>query len=102
MKIDVPERIKGLIFDCDGTIVDSMPLHTKAWEYAFTSAGAKWNFDFIFSKRGMMDKDIVRSYNEHFSTTLDYDENTIIKYCRWQSHPEAGKKMFTFSSIACK
>jgi beta-phosphoglucomutase-like phosphatase (HAD superfamily) len=29
--IEVPEYIKGLIFDCDGTLVDSMPLHMKAW-----------------------------------------------------------------------
>jgi HAD superfamily hydrolase (TIGR01509 family) len=28
----LPEGIKGLIFDCDGTLVDSMPLHYKAWE----------------------------------------------------------------------
>ncbi len=24
--------IKGLIFDCDGTLVDSMPLHFRAWQ----------------------------------------------------------------------
>ena len=23
----IPERFKGLIFDCDGTLVDTMPLH---------------------------------------------------------------------------
>jgi len=28
----LPEGIKGLIFDCDGTLVDSMPLHFHAWE----------------------------------------------------------------------
>ena len=28
----LPEGIKGLIFDCDGTLVDSMPLHFQAWE----------------------------------------------------------------------
>lgn len=26
---------KGLIFDCDGTLVDSMPLHMNAWKHAF-------------------------------------------------------------------
>jgi HAD superfamily hydrolase (TIGR01509 family) len=28
----LPQGIKGLIFDCDGTLVDSMPLHYKVWE----------------------------------------------------------------------
>ena len=25
-------KIKGLIFDCDGTLADSMPLHFIAWQ----------------------------------------------------------------------
>ena len=24
-------KIKGLIFDCDGTLADTMPLHWRAW-----------------------------------------------------------------------
>ena len=27
----IPERFTGLIFDCDGTIVDTMPVHFMAW-----------------------------------------------------------------------
>jgi HAD superfamily hydrolase (TIGR01509 family) len=27
----LPEGCQGLIFDCDGTLVDSMPLHYRAW-----------------------------------------------------------------------
>ena len=34
-KIIVNNGTKGLIFDCDGTLDDSMPLHMKAWEEAF-------------------------------------------------------------------
>ena len=25
-------EIKGLIFDCDGTLADTMPLHWRAWQ----------------------------------------------------------------------
>jgi len=46
--IKVPSFIKGLIFDCDGTLVDSMPLHMKVWEYAFTNAEAVWDYKFSF------------------------------------------------------
>jgi HAD superfamily hydrolase (TIGR01509 family) len=86
MKIDVPENIRGLIFDCDGTLVDSMPLHAKAWEHAITTAGGIWDFDFIFSKRGMMDRDIVRLYNERFNTSLDYDEIAESKHAYFREH----------------
>ena len=27
----IPERFQGLIFDCDGTVVDTMPVHYAAW-----------------------------------------------------------------------
>ena len=29
MKINTP---KGIIFDCDGTLADTMPLHWRAWQ----------------------------------------------------------------------
>ena len=31
MNWNLPAGYKGLIFDCDGTLVDSMPLHYHAW-----------------------------------------------------------------------
>ena len=27
----IPQQYQGLIFDCDGTIVDTMPVHYRAW-----------------------------------------------------------------------
>ena len=28
----LPEGAEGLVFDCDGTLIDSMPLHFAAWK----------------------------------------------------------------------
>jgi beta-phosphoglucomutase-like phosphatase (HAD superfamily) len=69
--IEVPEFIKGLIFDCDGTLVDSMPSHMKAWEYVITSNGGPWDYEFFYAKKGMPEEKIVSLYNACFSTTLD-------------------------------
>jgi HAD superfamily hydrolase (TIGR01509 family) len=77
--IEVPEYIKGLIFDCDGTLVDSMPLHMKAWEHAITQSGGVWNYDFIFSKKGMQGRDILASYNKSYGTDLDLEYTTRVK-----------------------
>ena len=70
-KIEVPQYIKGLIFDCDGTLVDSMPLHMKAWEHVITKKGGPWDYDFFFSKKGMPEEAIVSLYNTHFALQLD-------------------------------
>jgi beta-phosphoglucomutase-like phosphatase (HAD superfamily) len=43
MKLKLPSGIfNAYLFDCDGTIADSMPLHYLAW----TKALAQWNCDF--------------------------------------------------------
>jgi len=43
MKLNIPEgEFDAYLFDCDGTIVDSMPLHYIAWKKAL----AEWNCEF--------------------------------------------------------
>jgi HAD superfamily hydrolase (TIGR01509 family) len=83
---EVPDYIKGLIFDCDGTLVDSMPLHMKAWEHAITQAGGKWDYDFIFSKKGMKGKDILALYNDSFGMDLDTEHFASIKQEYFREH----------------
>jgi HAD superfamily hydrolase (TIGR01509 family) len=51
--------IQGLVFDCDGTIADTMPLHWEAWQ--FVSAKYKFHFpeDRFYSLGGVPTRDIV-------------------------------------------
>jgi HAD superfamily hydrolase (TIGR01509 family) len=84
--LEVPSYIKGLIFDCDGTLVDSMPLHMKAWEYAVVQSGAVWNYDFIFSKKGMPGKDIIELYNQHFPMQLSFNDTMKLKQNYFSTH----------------
>jgi HAD superfamily hydrolase (TIGR01509 family) len=84
--IEVPEYIKGLIFDCDGTLVDSMPLHMKAWEHAITLGGGAWDYDFFFSLKGMQGKDILAEYNRTFGMDLDVQETARVKQEYFKRH----------------
>jgi HAD superfamily hydrolase (TIGR01509 family) len=97
--IEVPEYIKGLIFDCDGTLVDSMPLHMKAWQHAITQAGGEWNYDFIFSKKGMQGKDILALYNKSFGTNLDVEHTVHIKQEYFHKHCAEMKPIDTVVDI---
>jgi beta-phosphoglucomutase-like phosphatase (HAD superfamily) len=69
--IEVPDFVKGLIFDCDGTLVDSMPLHMKAWEHVITAMGAQWDYEFFNSRKGMPEEKIVGLYNAQFKAAFD-------------------------------
>lgn len=84
--IEVPNYIKGLIFDCDGTLVDSMSLHMKAWEHALTQTGAVWDYDYFFSKNGMPGEDIVELYNQHFDIKLHPIKTVCAKEEYFRNH----------------
>ena len=84
--IEVPPFIKGLIFDCDGTLVDSMPLHMKAWEHVITSRGGLWDFEFFFSKKGMPEEEIVVLYNAHFARAFDPVDTVHDKHKFFRAH----------------
>jgi beta-phosphoglucomutase-like phosphatase (HAD superfamily) len=77
---------KALIFDCDGTLVDSMPLHMKAWESAFNRLNEKYDEDFLFSLKGMKETDIIKLYNSTFGTVIDPDNIVKIKHDFFQAN----------------
>jgi HAD superfamily hydrolase (TIGR01509 family) len=85
-RIDVPDFIRGLIFDCDGTLVDSMPLHMRAWEYVITSSGGRWDLAFFQSKKGMQEAKIVALYNIEFGLALDPDATVKAKHEFFRLH----------------
>lgn len=64
--------IKGLIFDCDGTLADTMPLHWRAWQ----AISAKYNLHFpedrFYSLGGVPSRDILRMLAREQGVTLDH------------------------------
>jgi HAD superfamily hydrolase (TIGR01509 family) len=79
-KIIVPDYIKGLIFDCDETLIDSMPLHMRAWEHVITFQGGKWDHEFFFSRKGKPEEGIVLEYNKQFGHAFDPVETVRVKH----------------------
>jgi HAD superfamily hydrolase (TIGR01509 family) len=65
----------GYIFDCDGTLADSMVVHYRAWRSALTEHGATFDFDWdLFTSRaGMSLPNTVRELNAQFGLSLDPD-----------------------------
>lgn len=63
----------GYIFDCDGTLVDTMKLHHRAWCGALSQAGATFHFSWpVFIKRaGMTLERTVSELNLEFGTAFD-------------------------------
>ena len=52
-------EIKGIIFDCDGTLADTMPLHWKAWNAVTTRHGLHFPEDRFYALGGVPSRDII-------------------------------------------
>lgn len=54
--------MKAVIFDIDGTLVDSVDLHAKAWQDAFAHFGIKLSFDAIRGQIGKGGDELVPTF----------------------------------------
>ena len=75
------DGFEGLVFDLDGTLVDSMPAHFEAWCVALEQVGAGGVFeeDVFYSMGGRPTKDIVVQLNEEYNLKLDPDTVAFAK-----------------------
>jgi beta-phosphoglucomutase-like phosphatase (HAD superfamily) len=64
--------IQALIFDCDGTLADSMPLHWRAWKQVTERHGLHFAEDRFYSLGGTPARDIVKLLGEEQGRQLDY------------------------------
>ncbi|MGT2527310.1 HAD family hydrolase [Streptomyces nojiriensis] len=59
-----PGEFRAYLFDCDGTIADSMPLHYRAWEQALGEWNCSFPEDLFYAWGGRPVADIIASLNE--------------------------------------
>ncbi|MFZ0319721.1 MAG: HAD family phosphatase [Candidatus Sulfotelmatobacter sp.] len=65
MKLKLPEgSFKAYLFDCDGTIADSMPLHYKAWKKALGEWNCEFEEELFYAWGGMPVAKIISTLNE--------------------------------------
>src|SRR5689334_14169556 len=62
---------KGLIFDCDGTLADTMPLHWQAWSQITSRHGIHFPEDRFYSLGGVPSRDILAMLRDEQKLTID-------------------------------
>jgi len=75
MTLNVPEReFDAYIFDCDGTLADTMGLHYEAWKMALKPHGAELPEDLYYSWGGRPTREIIEAINEMQGLLMDPDD----------------------------
>ena len=67
------------IFDCDGTLADTMPLHYRAWSDSLAPHGVPFPEEIFYEWGGVTTREIVTRLNALYGATLDPDGFTHAK-----------------------
>ena len=70
-ELDLVRNSKAIIFDCDGTLVDSMPVHFVAWHETMERYGISFSEDRFYSLGGVPSDRIVEMLASEQGITLD-------------------------------
>lgn len=72
--MNLPLHIKGLVFDCDGTLADTMPLHWRAWQVITAKYKLHFPEDRFYALGGVPSRDILKMLAQEQGVTLDHIE----------------------------
>jgi beta-phosphoglucomutase family hydrolase len=77
--IPIPPHIRGLVFDCDGTIADTMPAHYRAWVQALGEHGVEFPEALFYEMGGIPTPKIIEILNERHGHHMPVMETALYK-----------------------
>lgn len=76
----IPDGTQALIFDCDGTLADTMPVHYLAWQAALQPLGLQFPEDRFYALGGMPTAKIIQILAEEQQVVVpDLEKTTLAK-----------------------
>lgn len=89
MRHDIQKGVKGLIFDLDGTLADTMPFHFEGWKKACKKYGAHIDNSFLRRHTGspgwIIAREIIKDCNLNGSVTVEQIvEEKLVEFYRLQ------------------
>jgi beta-phosphoglucomutase-like phosphatase (HAD superfamily) len=68
----IPLEPKGLIFDCDGTLANTMPLHWRAWQLITQRHNLHFAEDRFYALGGVPSRDILKMLAQEQGRSIDH------------------------------
>ena len=69
MSVNTPQ---GIIFDCDGTLADTMPLHWRAWQAIARRHSLKFSVGRFYALGGVPTRDILKMLSREQGVPIDH------------------------------
>ena len=98
----LPPHIKGLIFDIDGTLIDTMPAHYRASLRVAREFGFDFPLDFFLDMAGIPTVDVFRELLKiQDKTTISVDQVSALKESYYLEEIPFLKPIAFTLSISC-
>src|SRR5260221_12173408 len=68
------DHLRGIIFDCDGTLADTMPSHYEAWITILDRYGLKMSEDRFYALGGWPTKRVAELLISESGRAIDVDQ----------------------------
>jgi HAD superfamily hydrolase (TIGR01509 family) len=78
---DMLEGRRAIIFDCDGTLIDSAPIYARAWAAGFAKAGVEMTRNWYLQHNGLSEHVLMNQFEEAFGVTLDRGATVTTMRC---------------------
>jgi HAD superfamily hydrolase (TIGR01509 family) len=75
----------ALIFDCDGTLADTLPVHYKAWSETVQLFGLTMTEEWYYDRSGISTAELVKILSDTFHCQLDLAKVRLEKHQRFLS-----------------
>lgn len=73
------QRHDAILFDCDGTLADTMPAHYRAWLHVTRQHGISFDEDRFYALGGRPTRDIVATLAAEAGRDVDVDAAAVVK-----------------------
>lgn len=83
-KLEIDPKAKGLIFDLDGTLGDTMPIHFKAYREVLKDYGIEFDWETFMNLAGIPAIGIIAELNKIYGTSMDPESVGTTKEAQYE------------------
>lgn len=71
---DLIRKTQAIIFDCDGTLVNSAPIYSTAWANGFRLSGNEMTAHWYSERKGLSEQLLINAFENEYKVRLERDE----------------------------
>lgn len=96
----IPDDVRGLIFDCDGTLVDTMPAHLIVWREVLAEHGVDFTEKRFYELAGVSSVGVVETVAREQGVVVDARAVAALKDARYMEREDKGAPIARVVGVA--